>query len=136
MILAGVGFLLWAAARFVEAKAKANPKHDKWDDLSPKLVWANKMLTQAIQLYVESKAFSWSGKERLAEVQKRVLNFEKQWESGNYAIAISEIVGIWEHAKGKAKAAGKLIPFGDTTHLISQPPQADMNVGPHDKATE
>lgn len=114
-ILLGVGLVLWALARLAEAKAKANPDHDRWDDAAPKLIWASKMYSQALDWLVESGHIKWSGKEKLAQLRVKVAEFEKQVTAGNYLEAVSEVIGFVQDAQGKAKKAGLPSNPTDTT---------------------
>jgi len=134
MILAGLGFLLWAAARFVEAKAKANPKHDRWDDAAPKLVWASKLYSEAIDWLADAGYIKWSGQEKLKKLNEFVAKFEKQVAAGNYLQAVSELIGFCQDAKNKAIKKGVYVPFSPS---ITQSRQVDTSkVGPDTVAKE
>ena len=102
MILAALGLLLWAAARLVEAKAKANPAMDAWDKWAPRLQWASQLYSQALDWLVDSGTIKLNGKEKLAELNRLLKEFQTQVDSGDYKGAIAAVVGYYVDAKGKA----------------------------------
>ena len=101
MILVALGFLLWATARFFEARAKANPEIDKWDEWAPKIQWASSMYGQALDWLCDANVLKLKGKEKLKELRRLVDEFEKAIESGNYKDAISAVWGYYIDAKAK-----------------------------------
>ena len=102
MILAALGLLLWAAARLVEAKAKANPTVDAWDKWAPRLQWASQLYSQALDWLVDSGSIKLNGKEKLAELNRLLKEFQTQIDNGDYKGAIAAVVGYYVDAKGKA----------------------------------
>lgn len=134
IILVALGFVLWAASRFVEAKAKANPVHDKWNDLSPALTWASSMYSQAIDWLCEAKVINYHGKEKLKLLNSLVNTFKRNVEAGNYTDAITEVVGYWRDAKNKiASLPIEVISLDPST---GQSLVANSEIGPETMARE
>jgi thiaminase len=109
MILAAFGLLLWAAARFTEARAKANPAHDRWDDWAPKITWASQMYSQAIDWLCSAGVLKLTGEQKLKKLNELVKAFQKAIETGEYQSAINSVVGFYVDAKGKAISANPSI---------------------------
>ena len=120
MIIAAFGLLLWAAARLTEAKAKANPQVDKWDDLAPKLQWASHMYSQAIDWLCDSGKLKFKGQEKLAELNRLTKAFEDAWFNGNYRDAINAVIGFYTDAKAKALLANPTSQPGLTADTPAQ----------------
>ena len=104
MILAALGLLLWAASRFVDSRAKANPAIDKWDELAPKLQWASRMYSQAIDWLSNSGNLKFKGQEKLNELNRLTGEFEKAIVAGDYREAINAVWGYYIDAQTKKKA--------------------------------
>ena len=116
LILVALGFALWAASRFVESKAKANPNHDRWNDLAPALTWASSMYSQAIDWLCDAKVINFTGKDKLKLLNSLVNTFRKNVEAGNYTDAITEVVGYWRDARNKiASLPVELLPSDPTS---------------------
>lgn len=112
MILAALGFVLWAWAQLTAAKAKANPAKDAWDDRADRAAWASRMYSQAIDWLVEAGAQKWSGAQKLSELNARVKGFEEQWLAGNYIEALTNLSGFYQDAKAKVEKVAKVsLPF-------------------------
>lgn len=102
LILVGLGFVVWALARFVEAKAKANPEKDGWDEAAPKLTWAAKLISQAIDWLADTNNLKLGPNQtKLSELNRLVTEFEKKVSEGKYVEAVSEVMGYWTAAKNK-----------------------------------
>lgn len=114
MILAALGLLLWAAARFTEAKAKANPAIDRWDELAPKLQWASRLYSQAIDWLCDSGKLKFKGQAKLDELNRLTKAFEEAWLTGNYRDAINAVIGFYTDAKAKAILANPTLQPGLT----------------------
>lgn len=110
MLIAALGFLLWAAARLVESKAKSDPAVDKWDLWAPRIKWASDHYSEAIDWLVSSGVLKLKGAEKLAELNRLVAAFEAAIVSGDYLKAINSVVGFWVDAKNKAIAANPSMP--------------------------
>ena len=136
--LASVGLVIWSLARLIEAKAKANPAQDAWDDWAPRASWASQRYSQAIEWLVQSGHEKWSGAEKLEQLNARVKGFEEQWAAGNYLEAITNLSGFYQAAKSKVeKAAAVTLPFAPRPSQAINPnqPQA-RGIGLDDPATE
>lgn len=120
MTLAAFGLLLWAAARFTEAKAKTNPALDKWDELLPKMQWASIMYSQAIDWLCDAGKLKFRGQEKLAELNRLTKTFEDAYTSGNYRAAINAVVGFYVDAKAKALLANPQLSPGLTADTPAQ----------------
>ena len=101
-ILAGLGLLLWAASRFVESKAKANPAIDKWDIWAPRIKWASGLYSQAIDWLCSAGVLNLTGEQKLKKLNELVEQFESAIETGDYKAAINQVIGFWLDAQGKA----------------------------------
>ena len=106
-ILIGLGFLLWALARLGEAKAKANPAIDKWDEWQPRLSWAAHLYSQALDWLCDTGNLQLTGQAKLAELNRLVRAFEGMVANGEYLEAVNGVIGYWTAAKGKLS---KLLP--------------------------
>ncbi len=125
MILAAIALLLWAAARFVEAKAKADPARDKWDEYAPKVQWAARLYSQAIDWLATAGILDARKGEKLEMLNRLVREFEKQWDTGNRMEAINTVVGYYVAARGKAAPFVQPVPQPRNTtplNLVGSPP--------------
>lgn len=101
-ILMALGFALWAAARFVESKASANPESDNWDKWAPKIKWASNLYSQAIDWLADTNNLKLGqGQTKLGELNRLVKLFEDKVQQGKYIEAITEVTGFWMAAKNK-----------------------------------
>jgi len=134
-VLIAFGFVLWAAARFVESKAKSNPAHDKYDDIAPWITWASDRYSEAIDWLVDAKAINFKGKDKLELLNRLVQDFQKNIAAGNYVDAISAVVGYWRDARNKIL---KVIPVpisNENPSLAQSNPLAfETTIGPDDPA--
>lgn len=142
MILVSIAFLLWAAARFVEAKAKSNPSQDGWDTWAPRLSMASKMYSQAIEWMVQAGAEKWTGAEKLAQLNTRLKGFEEQIEQGNYREALANLTGFYQAAAAKIeKVQGAVHPFAPRPSTVTNQgelgsSQEPEEIGPDSPAQE
>lgn len=104
-ILAGIGFVLWAAAQFIKSKAESNPKKDFWDKYAPTFHWASDAYSQALDWLCDAGFLKLKGQEKLNKLNELMQDFTKQFEAGNWREAINAVIGFWRDAKGKAVAA-------------------------------
>jgi hypothetical protein len=101
-IIIALAFLLWAAALFVEKKAKSDPAVNAWDEWAPKLTWASRLYSQAIDWLADTKNLNLGPNQtKLGELNRLVKEFEGKVATGKYLEAIADVVGYWTAAKGK-----------------------------------
>lgn len=142
MILASLALLLWALSRVLEAYAKKNPVLDEWDRRAEILHRVSAQYAQALEWLVQAGAQKWSGAEKLAELNKRVREFEADWTAGNYLEALSKATGFYQAAMSKLeKAQGTTLPFAPRPSTVISPKASGLSpeqgeIGPDSPAVE
>ena len=137
MILASLALFLWALARVIEAKAKANPAQDAWDTWAPRAQWVSQRYSEAIEWMVASGVTKWTGAEKLAELNRRVREFEQLWEAGKHIEALTTLTGFCVSAKAKIEGAAKAtLPFPTLLSTVGKLGTSPVvaNIGPDDPA--
>lgn len=142
MILASLALLLWAASRVLEVYAKKNPAIDEWDKRAEVLHRVSAQYAQALEWLVQAGAQKWTGAEKLAELNKRVKEFEADWAAGNYLEALSKATGFYQSAMSKVeKIQGSVLPFVPRPSAVTNPKASGSSleqgeIGPDSPAVE
>ncbi len=136
MVLVSFGFVLWAAARLLDAYAKKDPAVNEWDSRAAMLHTISDKYSQAIEWLVVAGAQKWTGAEKLEELNRRVKAFEEKYSQGKYLEAIAEASGFFQSAKAKIeKMAGAALPFVPRPSIVGSQLQS-AEIGPDDQATD
>lgn len=130
-ILPGIALVLWSLARLVDAMARRNPAHDRWDDVAPKLQWASDMYSRALDWLIQAGYGKWSGAEKLKILNDKLKIFERLCNEGKYLEAIADVTGFHRAAEDKLEKATATLPFRQ-----SGPVGTDRPIGPDDVATD
>lgn len=107
-ILLSLGFVLWALARVVEARAKADPKTTWEDEWAPWLSATARLWAQGVDMLAEWKAKNGdaslqTGEAKLKALQEKVGQWEFMWKNGKRKDAITDAFAWYVDLQGKTE---------------------------------
>lgn len=137
VILISLGFLLWAIARVIEARAKADPK-ETWEDqwagtasmLSEIGAKGIDLLAQVLKARGDNRLAN--GQAKAVELQRKLATWEEMWRAGKKKDVLTDAWGWYVDLQGKQeKLAAPFVP-SPSNRII--PSREDGAIGPDDEA--
>jgi len=137
VILISLGFLFWAIARVIEARAKADPKEtweDQWTGTASMLSEIGAkgidLLAQVLKARGDNRLAN--GQAKALELQRMLLKWEEMWKAGKRRDVLTEAWGWYVDLQGKTeKISAPFVP-SPSNRII--PSREDGAIGPDDEA--